>query len=40
MMDQIRTALQQSRGTLLPDAVGLASLVIMLVVALHLPNVL
>lgn len=39
MMDQIKTALQQSRDTLLQDAIGLASLIVMMVVALHLPGI-
>lgn len=39
MMDQIKTTLQQSRDTLLQDAIGLASLIVMLVIALHLPGV-
>lgn len=38
MFRQIKTALDQSRDTLLQDAIGAASLVVMLVVALHLPG--
>lgn len=38
MLTQIKTALTRSADTLLQDAVGAASLVVMLVVALHLPG--
>ncbi|GAB5436951.1 hypothetical protein TRM7615_03276 [Falsiruegeria mediterranea M17] len=38
MLSQIKTALTRSQNTLLQDAAGAASLVVMLVVALHLPN--
>ncbi len=38
MLNQIKTALTRSQNTLLQDAAGAASLVVMLVVALHLPN--
>lgn len=38
MMTQIRTAFNQSRDTLLQDAIGVAALAIMLVVGLHLPG--
>ena len=39
MLSQIKTALTSSQNTLLQDAAGAASLVVMLVVALHLPNI-
>lgn len=38
MFRQIKAAMDQSRDTLLQDAIGAASLVVMLVVALHLPG--
>ncbi len=38
MLNQIRTALDHSRDTLLQDAVGVAALAVMLVVGLHLPG--
>ncbi len=38
MLSQIKTALTRSQNTLLQDAAGAASLVVMLVVALHLPS--
>jgi hypothetical protein len=38
MMTQIKTALSHSRDTLLHDAAGAAALVVMLIVALHLPG--
>ncbi len=38
MLTQIKTALTRSQDTLLQDAAGAASLVVMLVVALHLPG--
>ncbi|WP_280817694.1 hypothetical protein [Parasedimentitalea maritima] len=38
MFEQIRNTLQVSSATLLQDAVGAASLVVMLVVALHMPG--
>jgi hypothetical protein len=38
MLSQIKTALTRCQNTLLQDAAGAASLVVMLVVALHLPN--
>ncbi|SLN37566.1 hypothetical protein TRL7639_01850 [Falsiruegeria litorea R37] len=38
MLSQIKTALTRSQDTLLQDAAGAASLVVMLVVALHLPG--
>jgi len=37
MLTQIKTVLSRSQATLLQDAAGLVSLVVMLVVALHLP---
>lgn len=39
MLSQIKTALTRSQGTIAQDALGLASLIVMLVVALHLPGV-
>ncbi|WP_281282108.1 hypothetical protein [Ruegeria sediminis] len=39
MLTQIKTALVRSQKTLLQDTVGAASLVVMLMVALHLPTV-
>jgi hypothetical protein len=38
MMTQIKTTFRRSQSTLLQDALGAAALVIMLVVALHLPG--
>jgi len=38
MIAQIKTTLQSSQSTLLQDAIGAASLVVMLIVALHLPG--
>ncbi|MEY8827580.1 hypothetical protein AB9K34_04050 [Sedimentitalea sp. XS_ASV28] len=38
MMNQIRTALRRTQDTLLQDAIGAGALVVMLVVALHLPG--
>ncbi len=38
MFDQIRTAAQRSRETLLADALGALSLIVMLFAALHLPG--
>ncbi len=38
MLDQIVTAFQRSRATLLQDAAGVASLVVLLMVVLHLPG--
>ncbi|WP_276202385.1 hypothetical protein [Ruegeria marisrubri] len=38
MLTQIKTALIRSQSTLLQDAVGVVSLVVMLMVALHLPG--
>ncbi len=37
MLTQIKTAFSRSQSTLFQDAVGVASLVVMLVVALHMP---
>ncbi len=37
MLTQIKTAFSRSQQTLLQDLVGVVSLVVMLVVALHLP---
>lgn len=39
MLAQIATALHRSRNTLLADAVGATALVVMLMVALHLPGI-
>jgi hypothetical protein len=38
MISQIRATLERSRDTLLQDAAGAAALIVMLVVALHLPG--
>ncbi|SHE67399.1 hypothetical protein SAMN05444279_10622 [Ruegeria intermedia] len=37
MLSQIKTAISRSQSTLLQDAAGAASLIVMLMVALHLP---
>lgn len=39
MLSQIKTALNASRDTLIQDAIGVASLAVILIVALHLPGV-
>lgn len=38
MIEQIKNTLQHSPSSLLQDAVGAASLIVMLVVALHMPG--
>ncbi|MDK3020369.1 hypothetical protein [Pseudodonghicola flavimaris] len=38
MLNQIKTAMTTNRDTLLQDALGVVSLVVMLVAALHLPG--
>ena len=38
MLSQIKTAISRSQSTLLQDAAGAVSLVVMLMVALHLPG--
>lgn len=38
MYHEIKTALRRSRDTLVEDAAGAAALVVMLLVALHLPG--
>ncbi|WP_303048849.1 hypothetical protein [Phaeobacter sp. HF9A] len=38
MATQLKSVLRNSQSTLLQDAAGAASLVVMLVVALHLPG--
>ncbi|GGH18967.1 hypothetical protein SAMN05444007_101165 [Cribrihabitans marinus] len=38
MLTQIKSVLSRSQGTLVQDALGAASLVVMLVAALHLPG--
>ena len=38
MLSQIKTAFTRSQSTILQDAAGAGSLVVMLVVALHLPT--
>ncbi len=38
MITQIKSTLRNAQSTLLQDAVGAASLMVMLVVALHLPG--
>ena len=40
MMTQLKSTLQNAQSTLLQDAIGAASLMVMLVVALHLPGLL
>ena len=37
MLTQIKTAFSRSQATIMQEAVGAVSLVVMLVVALHLP---
>ncbi|MCX8954713.1 hypothetical protein OU790_14890 [Ruegeria sp. NA] len=37
MLTQIKTAFSRAQSTILQDAVGVLSLVVMLMVALHLP---
>ncbi len=39
MMTQIRTAIRNSRATLFQDALGGVALVVMMLVALHVPGV-
>ncbi|MDX1743035.1 MAG: hypothetical protein R3186_05500 [Ruegeria sp.] len=39
MLTQIKTTLSRSQSTILQDAAGAVSLVVMLMVALHLPGV-
>ncbi|WP_255670710.1 hypothetical protein [Cognatishimia sp. F0-27] len=39
MIDQVKTALTRQAGTLWQDALGAASLVVILVSALHLPAI-
>ncbi|MDH5529629.1 MAG: hypothetical protein OEY05_06280 [Paracoccaceae bacterium] len=38
MLNDLKSALSRSSGTLIQDAAGLASIVAMLIVALHLPT--
>ena len=38
MMTQIKTSFHRAQGTLLQDGLGVAALLVMLVVALHLPG--
>ncbi len=38
MMIQIRTVIRNSRATLVQDAIGAAALVVMMLVALHVPG--
>lgn len=38
MMIQLKTTLQNAQSTLLQDAIGAASLMVMMIVALHLPG--
>ena len=38
MIEQIKNTLQHSPATLLQDAIGAASLIVMLIVALHMPG--
>ena len=39
MLAEIKTAIQRSQHTLLQDAVGAGALIVILIVALHLPGV-
>ncbi|MDV4144102.1 MULTISPECIES: hypothetical protein [Shimia] len=39
MMTQIRTVIRNSRATLVQDALGGVALVVMMLVALHVPGV-
>lgn len=39
MMNEIKTSFHRAQSNLLQDAVGVAALVVMLMVALHLPGV-
>lgn len=38
MISQIKTTIENAHSTLLQDAIGAASLLVMLVAALHLPG--
>jgi len=38
MMNEIKTSFHRAQATLLQDALGVAALAVMLVVALHLPG--
>ena len=38
MFTQIKTVIRNSQSTLLQDAIGAASLVVMMIVALHIPG--
>lgn len=38
MMTQIKTSFRRTQGTLVQDALGVAALMVMLVVALHIPG--
>ena len=38
MLTQIKTALSRSQSTILQDTAGAVSLIVMLIVALHLPG--
>ncbi|MEY8802699.1 hypothetical protein AB9K35_20705 [Leisingera sp. XS_AS12] len=40
MISQIKTTIENAHSTLLQDAIGAASLLVMLVAALHLPSLL
>lgn len=40
MMSEIKTAFRHTQDSLLQDAIGAGALVVMLVVALHLPGLL
>ncbi len=39
MMTQVRTVIRNSRTTLIQDAVGAGALVVMMLVALHVPGI-
>lgn len=38
MMTQIKSAIRNSQGTLIQDAIGVGALVVMMIVALHIPG--
>lgn len=39
MMTQIKTVIRNSRSTLIQDAFGVVALVVMMLVALHVPGI-
>ena len=38
MMSQIKTVIRNSQATLMQDAIGAGALVVMMIVALHIPG--